>query len=116
MRVDLGEDQWADLRELGELRRADQKAVLRSTTMEIDPAEGKAFINGAADEDQVDALMERIITNWSLPLPLPSQDPKSLGKLTMAQGDALADAAKPYLEAINVKVDPAKKGTDPTEG
>lgn len=116
MRIDLGDGNWAELRELDELRRADQKAVLRSTEMEIDPAEGKAYVNGAADQDQVDALMERIITNWSLPLPLPSKDRHSLGKLTMAQGDALDEAAAPYLDAINQKVDPAKKGTDPTEG
>jgi hypothetical protein len=116
MRVDLGEGQWAELKELNQLTRGDKKAVLRATTMELDPSEGKAYISGANDEDQADALMRRIVVEWSFPMPLPSSDPKVLDRLSLEQGDRLQEAVKPYLELINTKVDPAKKGTDPTAG
>lgn len=116
MHVDLGEDQWAELREPGELRRADKMAVLEHVDLEISPDERRVFVNGAADDKQVDALLERVITNWSLPFPLPKDDPASMGKLTLDQGDRLAEAVKPYMQLILGKVDPGQRGTDPTAG
>jgi len=115
MRVDLGDGQWAELKELAELNRGDKKATLRASTIELDPVAGKGYVSGANDEDQADALLCRIVTNWSFPQPLPSKSPKSLDVLSIAQGDKLQEAVKPYLELINGKVDPGKRDTDPTE-
>lgn len=113
MRVDLGEDQWAELKEVGELRRSDKKAVLRVSTLVIDPETKLVTVSGDNDEEMADALLERIITSWSFPNAINKQ---SLGQLSLAQGDKLQEACKPYLEVIAKNVDPAKRDTDPTGG
>lgn len=107
---------WAELKEANELNRGDQKAVLRATTLEIDPDKGVARVGGANDEDMQDALLARVIKDWSLPLPLPGRNPGSLDQLSIEQAKALGEAVKPYLELITDKVDPSKKDTDPTAG
>ena len=113
MRVDLGKGQWAELKEVSELRRSDQKAVLKASTLTIDPESQTVQLSGSNDQDMADALLERIITSWSFPNAVNKQ---SLGQLSLDQGDKLQEAIKPHLELITVKVDPAKRDTDPTEG
>ena len=116
MRVELPEDQWAEIREPGELRRADEKAVLRVSTLTIDPETRTASVGGANDQDMEDAMLARVVTGWSFPMPLPKDDPDSLGKLTIAQAHGLAEAVKPHLELITKSVNPADKKSDPTAG
>ena len=113
MRVDLGEGQWAEIKEVSELRRSDQKAALRASSLVIDPDTKTVSLNGANDQDMADALLERIITSWSFPNAVNKQ---TLGQLSLEQGDKLQEAIKPHLELISAKVDPAKRDTDPTEG
>lgn len=113
MRVDLGDGQWAEVKEPGELRRSDQKAALRASSLVIDPDTQTVHLNGANDQDMADALLERIITSWSFPNAINKQ---SLGQLSLDQGDKLQEAIKPHLELISAKVDPGKRDTDPTEG
>ena len=79
MRVDLGDGQWAELKEVDQLRRSDQKAALRAMNLTIDPETKTVIQNGVNDLD-------------------------------------MADAVKPHMELINKKLDPAKRGTDPTAG
>jgi hypothetical protein len=116
MRAELPDNNWAELREPGELRRADEKAVLRVSTLTINPETKKAEVNGANDQDMEDAMLARVVTNWSFPFPLPKDDPESLDKLTLDQAHALAEAVKPHLALVTSREDPSKKGTDPTEG
>lgn len=115
MRVELP-DGWAELRDPETLTRGDQKAVLKASKLEIDPEAGVARVDGSNDEDMQDAMLARVITSWSFPLPLPSKVPGSLNKLSIAQGKALGEAVKPHLELITTKVDPGKRDTDPTAG
>ena len=113
MRVELGDGQWAELKEVDQLRRSDQKAALRAMNLTIDPETKTVIQNGVNDLDMADALLERIITSWSFPNAINKQ---SLGQLSLEQGDKLQEAVKPHLDLIAQKVDPGKKDTDPTEG
>jgi hypothetical protein len=116
MRVELPEGQWAEIRGPETLRRKDEKAVLRTSTLVIDPDTRTAIVNGANDQDMEDAMLARVITEWSFPIPLPCADPESLGQLTLEQAHVLAGAVKPHLELITVSVDPNKRDSDPTAG
>src|SRR5437764_131803 len=100
MRVELGGSDWAEIMDAGELRHADRKAVMRVSVMEIDPNRGMAYVSGATDDDARDELLKRIVTNWSLPYPLPKDDPESLGRLSLDQADALAEAVRPHMDLI----------------
>lgn len=114
MRVNLGGNDWAELKELSELRRADRKAVNEVIVFEGDTDTGRPIIKASMDDDMTAAVLQRVITNWSLQLPLPSVDPSSLDKLTLAQDDALAKAVEPYLAAIRGREAPVKENPDPT--
>jgi hypothetical protein len=116
MRVELPEDQWAELKEPGELRRADEKAVLRVSTLTIDPESKTAIVGGANDQDMEDAMLARAVKQWSFPFPLPCADPDSMGKLSIEQAHALAAAVKPHLQLITASIDPGKRDSDPTAG
>lgn len=114
MNVDLGDGQWADLAEMSELRKAHRNAVNRATRIDFDPKTSQPVVNAGMEDSRADALSVLLIKNWSLQLPLPSEDPDSLGKLTLAQADSLFKAVKPYLDLVDGKVQPGKPGTDPT--
>jgi hypothetical protein len=116
MRVELPEDQWAEIKEVGELRRADEKAVLRVSKLTIDPETKTAIVGGANDQDLEDAMLARVVKQWSFDFPLPCADPDSMGKLTVEQAHALAAAVKPHLQLITATIDPTKRDSDPTAG
>lgn len=113
MRVDLPDNGWAEIAEPSELRNGDRKAVLKSLTVEVGD-DGKSILSLSYDDEMRDALLRRIVRNWSLPFPLPKDDSASLDKLTIAQADALAKAIKPHMDLVNGVADPTKRGTDPT--
>lgn len=115
MRVELPDGQWAEVAEVDELRSGDRKAVLRATNVEIHDG-GVAFVGGAQDDDARDACLARVVRNWSFELPLPGADPESLDKLPIKQALALGEAIKPHMDLIFNRVDPSKRGTDPTSG
>jgi hypothetical protein len=114
VQIELDDVNWADLKELSDLRRADRKAVNAATVFEGDPETGRPIIRASMDDDRIDAIAIHVITNWSLPFPLPSVDKASLDKLTLPQGDALEAALKPYMDAITGKNAPAKSNDTPT--
>jgi hypothetical protein len=116
MRVELPDSQWAELKEPGELRRADEKAVLRVSTLTIDPESKTALIGGANDQDMEDAMLARVVKQWSFDFPLPCADPDSMGKLSIEQAHVLAAAVKPHLQLITATIDPTKRNSDPTAG
>src|SRR5215469_57786 len=116
MRVELPEGQWAEIKDPEQLRRKDEKAVLRASSFSVDPVAGTGIIGGSNDQDMEDAMLARVITQWSFPLPLPCADPESLDQLSLDQAPTLAKAVKPHLELISTVVDPTKKDSDPTAG
>lgn len=115
MRVELPDGGWAEIAEPTDLRKGDRKAVLAALQVEVD-GEGRRLMSLGYDEDMRDALLRRVVLMWSLPFPLPKDDPASLDKLTLAQADALVEAINPHMDLINGKDDPTKRGTDPTNG
>jgi len=80
-RVDLGGDQWADIRDPDQIRSGHRKAVTRRMSL------------NASMGSQVVEVMEEVlafaIVGWSLDLPLPSVDRASLDELRPEQEDAL---------------------------
>ncbi len=114
MQIFLDETNWADLKELSDLRRSDRKAVNQAIVFEGNPETGRPIIRASMDDDMTDAIAIHVISNWSLPLPLPSVDPTSLDKLTLDQGDALEAALRPYLDAIRGTNAPVKGNDTPT--
>lgn len=101
MRVPLPRDQWAEFRDIEDLKGGDAKAIRRATKFEI--RDGKLTeISMGLDDDQTDALLARIITSWSLfNYGLPMMDPTSLDEIPLDTYNALVEAAKPYKDAID---------------
>lgn len=104
MHVDLPDDQWAELLEPRDLRAGDLKAVNRAVPV---GAQHAGFL------DEIDCVMlTRVITGWSLPLPLPRELPGtpeeagSLDRLTIPTYKALVAAIEPHLKLINEEPDP----------
>jgi hypothetical protein len=125
MRVALDSDNYAELKEVTELRRADRVAVNRKVVINFDN-EGKRVVYGSMDDDMAEAVIEHVVTDWSLPFPVPGKNPHiaatattpenpgSLSFLTLEQDDNLRKAIQPHLDAINGKNAPVKENADPT--
>ncbi|RCG19118.1 hypothetical protein DQ384_38220 [Sphaerisporangium album] len=101
MRVPLPDDQWAEILEPSDLRAGDLKAVHRAVPI---GARSAAFL------DEMDCVMlRRVITAWSLELPLPKDlpgdadtgEPGSLDKITIPQYRALVAAIAPHMALIH---------------
>lgn len=120
MRVDLGNGQYADLKDLSELKAGDRRAVNAATEVRLegDGADRKAILPGDMDDNMRYALLARIITAWNLQWPIPSASvngPVVLDNLTFEQLDALYTAVKPYMALITGQAPtPSDKGSDPT--
>lgn len=116
MRVELTDGAWADIRDVSELRNADRKAVNKAVSLHIDE-NGQPIFAGDMEDKMLDALLRRVITGWSFAgLPLPADDPESLGKLTIPDADLLAEAVKEHLKLVKGNESAVKPGTDPTAG
>jgi hypothetical protein len=115
MRIELSEGQWAEVADVESLLDGDRKAVNRAVTLTVEK-DGRRTLPGSMDDDMQDALLARICTDWSLPMPPPSQDLKSLDKLSIAQAHALHEAVKPHMSLVKGEVNPNDKTSDPTEG
>lgn len=112
MRVPLPRDQWAEFRELDDLKGGDAKAIRRATKFEIRDGQLTEISMGLEDA-QMDALLARIITSWSLfDYGLPMRDPTSLDEIPLDTYNALVEAAKPYKDAI----DKTGKASTPANG
>jgi hypothetical protein len=119
MRVELNDGAWADVRDIAELRNKDRKMVNKSVNFHVDDA-GKPIFAGSMEDDMMDALLRRLVTQWSFPMPLPVDDPGtedkpgSLDKLTLADYDKLSAAVAEHMKLMKGEDSPAKPGTDPT--
>lgn len=101
MRVELPRGQWAEFRDITELRGGDAKAIRRASRFRVNNGVLEEVSMGIAD-DQMDALLARIIKSWSLAeFNLPMFDISSLDEIPLDTYNALVDAAEPYKDAIN---------------
>jgi hypothetical protein len=116
LRVDLPGDGWAEILPVGHLRNGDRKAINQHIKVEVDMESGKRTVTAAMNDDITDAMLCRVVEKWSLPFPVPGEDPRVLGELTLEQADALAEAVQPHLKAVMNRQDTSEKGSDPTKG
>ncbi|WP_214103237.1 hypothetical protein [Acrocarpospora catenulata] len=104
-RITLPGDQWADLIDPSDLRSGDIKAYRRSMPV------GGVMTYGTLDGMR-DVLLRRLITNWSVELPIPrdnpgdDEQPGSLDLLPIPAYRALIDALDPYMDVFNPDPDP----------
>lgn len=101
MRVDLPDGQWAELLDVADLRAGDMKAMRRDRPVFTD-----RMSTGHLDQAR-DVLLIRVITAWSLDLPIPKELPGTpeeagaLDRVTIPAYNALVDALDPYFSLIN---------------
>jgi len=115
VRIELGGGQFADVKEVDELRSGDRHAANAAFTLRIDPETKQAILPGDMDDNMRRALLCRIITAWNLQWPLPSRRPDSLDKLTLEQEDALYKGIEEHFKVIKGQdEDPSEEGTVPT--
>lgn len=80
-RVDLGQGDWADIRDPKQVRSGHRKAVTRR--LRLDSTLGTQIV------EVMEEVLAFAILAWSLPLPVPSVNRDSLDELTTEQEDAL---------------------------
>jgi hypothetical protein len=123
MRVALGPKDWAEVKPVEELTRADRRAVNAVIVFETEPAEqepgkpakpGRPIMRASMDDDMFAAVAARVVTDWSLPLPKPSEDPSALDRLSLELDSALHKAVQPHLDAILGKAAPVEGNEVPT--
>lgn len=106
MRVDLPRGQWAEFRDISDLKGGDAKAIRRATRLRVKDGTLEEISMGIGD-DQMDALLTRIITEWEVraangtSLGLPLFDKSSLDEMPLDTYNDLCEAAKPYRDAID---------------
>jgi hypothetical protein len=107
MRVELPRDQFAEMRDIADLKGGDAKAIRRATKFKVHDGALEEISMGIGD-DQMDALLARIITSWDVrpasggePLALPMFDPAVLDDVPLDTYNALVDAATPHKDAID---------------
>jgi hypothetical protein len=114
MQVKLDETNWAELKEVSDLRRFDRKAVNAATVTELDGDTRHLILRGSMDDDIADVVLKSVVTNWSLQLPLPAVETASLDKLTLEQDTALREAIQPHIDALKGSNAPVKGNETPT--
>lgn len=101
MRITLPDNNWADVRESDDLYEEDRKQVLKHVQFEIDPTNQRRYMRGDFQEAAVDALIARIVENWSYThLAVPGKDPESMGKLKIKHAKALREGVEGHLKVI----------------
>ena len=105
MKVELPGDNWAEIKDADELNTGDKLAVKRAMKVPMSQANGTvAEISGAFTDEMRISMLARIIKEWSfegLPIPSLSMSPEiSIEQLPIKTYDALCDAIKPHMEAI----------------
>jgi len=125
--VPLGGDDWAKIKDVSDLRAGDRREVNKKIIIEATP-DGRPIIRQSMEDDMVSAILEHVVLNWSLQMPLPAVDPYrpasadgkvpenpgSLSKLTLGQDNALLEAVKPHYLALTGQDAPTKENETPT--
>jgi hypothetical protein len=99
-----GVEQWAELRAASTMRAGDAKALRRAIRLKANAGGGwdKTFSMGDMDA-RVDALLGRVIVNWSYELPHPAADPDSLDEIPIDAWETLRDAIEPHQAALDFR-------------
>lgn len=105
MRIDLP-TAWVEVRDPETFKGSDRKAVRKAVRLSV-TRDGVQEMDGDIDDVMRDALLAHIITAWSLTeqgIPIPSKHvggPDVIAdSLTLADYNALQDAAQPLLEEV----------------
>lgn len=116
IRIELPDGEWAEVKDLEDLRDGDRKALNKAVSLSVtaDEDDQMGHLSGSYEDDMYDALLVRVVTNWSLKMHIPSRHKKVLDDLTLDQARALREGVKPHYDLLTETVDPAKPGTDPT--
>lgn len=112
-----GEEQWAEIRSTTELRSGDVKAMRGAVRLKLgdDGTIDKSF-SMADDYARKDALLRRLIVQWSLPEPHPQAEPEVLDELPFDIYEALLEAIAPHAEALDFKDPKPKEGGGDSSG
>lgn len=106
MRVELPRGQWAEFRDITDLKGGDAKAIRRATKLKVQDGALTEISMGLGD-DQMDALLTRIIIDWGVqaangtPLRVPMLDNTALDEMPLDTYGELCQAAQPYRDAID---------------
>jgi hypothetical protein len=113
MRIELDSSNWAEVKEIDELRNADRKAVNRATSVNYDDTGGHLML-ASVESDRYEALAARVVTEWSLPLKLPGRDKSVFDELTLEQEQHLREKLRGHMAVIDERTEPGRPGTGPT--
>lgn len=114
-RIELPSGAWVEYRD--KLMAADRFKVHDAMFFEKSDDGGTRFSPGVID-DQRNALLGRIITKWSFPAPVPSENKFAAADVVIGEAmdlddyNVLAEAIQPLMEKLNgstVKSDPKKQ-------
>lgn len=112
--IELPSGNWVEYRD--QLKAMDRFAVQDAVMLEFREGGNRASLGMI--NDQRNALLGRIITKWSYPGPVPSENSFQAADVVIGDAmdlddyNALADAVQPLLEKISgttVKGDPKKQ-------
>lgn len=99
MRVELPAGQWAEIKSPDDLTGGDLLAVERSIKMDTDGK--RANITAAVGAERRTGLLARIITGWSLDLPLPNGDPSVLEQVPLRTFRVLLKSVDEHMKQVN---------------
>lgn len=111
-----GTPNWVEYRET--VKAIDRFAVQEAVTIEVAPGGGQKYSVGALQNDMRNALLGRIITGWSFPAPIPSQNSFQAADVVIGNAMDLADyavlekAVQPIMDLIEGKEAPDPKSSD----
>jgi hypothetical protein len=111
VRVALDAQNWAELKDLGELRSKDRRKIVSGITFEVNPATGQPVFTAGIEDASRDSLILRILRDWSLALP---KTIDGLCELTIEQEKNLHAAIEPYTEALFGRNAPTRDNPVPT--
>lgn len=105
MHVDLPDGGWAEIRGIDELKGGDKVAVQRVLRFVPDAEGGIGEVSAGLSEDMQQALLCRVITSWSLELPLPPTA-AVLEDLPVAVYSALCEAVEDHFRVLQARPSP----------
>jgi hypothetical protein len=96
MRVELGGDDWADLKDPEQVTNGDRRHALSRFYAVMRDGETA----WAADMSLFDGYLEVLMEKWSLDLPLPGEDPSVMDRLSLDQSNRLYGAVR-WLDDVS---------------
>jgi hypothetical protein len=85
---------------MSELKAGDAKAIRRAVKLRVKDGVLEEISMSIAD-DQMDALLARLITMWSFTHGHPMANPAALDELSLEDYNELVQVAQPYKDAVD---------------